>query len=162
MSWQQYVDSCLISCNNKFGHELVGVCSQAFIGDKNDGTKWAANPSSFTMADIKTTGENAGKQVNQTKNLKNVLDKGSPDPNIGIWINGKKYQFVKRDAQGQEVVCKCEGGGAVVCFTRLSIIVGIFETAKKMKYDKVEKSQNVGDTTMVVEELRDTFIEANY
>lgn len=162
MSWDAYVSDKLINCDTKFGHKLVGVCAQAFVGDKTNGAKWAASPATFTMADIKTTGENAGKQVNQSKNLQDVLAKGAPDPNIGIWINGEKYQMSKADKDGQEVVCKKEKGGAVVCFTGKCIIVGIYDTNKKFKYDGKDKTQNIGDCTMVVEELRDTLNEAGY
>lgn len=155
MSWSQYITQKLINNVTKHGHKCTNICEAAFIGKRDDGTLYAASDKKFNMGEFKTTGEAAGRKINQAKVLLEVLGKGYPDPNIGCWVNGKKYQFVKVDKGHNEIVLKCEGGGAVVCFTRTLILVGVFNSKKKYIRDKVEKDQNVGDTTETLEELQE-------
>lgn len=158
-SWSNYINFALLNSGDSLGHRFEKVLDEAGIFDIKDGTPWATSKN-FTLLKNYII-DNEGESINEFINLRDAINnKGIADPNKGgLRINKEKYLCVSYNDKSCCLYLKKMGGGACVCWTTKTIIIGTFSDAKKMKKDDNEKNQNYNDCNYVVENLA-TFLKS--
>jgi hypothetical protein len=169
MSWQDYVNAYLLNWTDpNNGKTAYNICDQGAIIGNQDGTIWASTPgfalkTSETVEVDREDGNGTEKvTLNEITNLLDAFNnKGEAKQKGGIRINGEKYFPVSFDADNNILYLKKSGGGAAVAKSGLGLVIGIFNSSKKLKnLHGNEEPQNPGMTNRVVEELQ-KFLLAN-
>ena len=137
MSWAAYITNSLVNRQDAAGHVYNNVLTEAAIMGL-DGAEWA-----------KTAGLTV--KPDEVKALVTLLaQKTNATPSVVI--GGKKYQVTNFESD-KVVYLKIKDGGATVAKTGKALIIGVYSTTKKYKYDGKELPQSVGMCNTAVEEL---------
>lgn len=160
-SWSSYINYALLNSGDTLGHRFEKVLSDAGIFDIKDGTPWATSKNFSLIKKTSLDNEGLSTEINEFKNLRDAINnKGIADPNKGgLRINNEKYLCVSYNDKSCCLYLKKMGGGACVCWTSRTIIIGTFSDGKKMKKDDIERNQNYSDCNYVVENLA-TFLKS--
>ena len=163
MSWNDYVSNKLINSVDANGHKLTNVLENGALIGVNDGVTWAAS-AGFSIAKHKGTVEGSGEvEIDEFANIQDAFNNGGDCKKVGgIRLNKEKFYMVNFDADKKVMYLKKQGGGACIAKSNMAYIIGVFATAKKMKFDEKEENQNPGMCNKVVEELQEYLISLNY
>jgi len=163
MSWNDYITSKLLVVTDANGHVIENAVEEAAIIGNKDGAVWAATQG-FNIGVDKVQIEGKGTvEVNEFQNISDAFShNGDCTKDGGIRLNNVKYFMINFDPEKNVMYLKRQGGGAVIALSKLSYIIGTFNSEKMMTRDKVQENQNNGYCAKVVEELAQLLISMNY
>ena len=160
--WQGIIQSKLLNCVDKHGHNYTNCLESAVIIGE-DGGLWGRSEG---MLIGKRAEEVEGKGIVAVDEFKNIVSgfKNKGDCKIigGYWINGEKYVSIGYDEGTKVLKLKKNGGGAIVAKIKTAYLIGTWADKNKMQKDGKDLQQNMPDATTAVEELQEELIKNGY
>ena len=142
MSWGDYIEKMIV--NNEQKNHKNCCCAGAIIG---------LNGSIYAQGgeDFKSTAPEIVKAIS-----------GDLNQCIALNIGKTRYQVTQRSTDPFPCMyLKSTGGGACIAKAKTLVVVGIFDTNKKVKKTSGEFAQNVGDCNTAVEDCTSSLIGNN-
>ena len=160
MSWDAYVELCLMQKETVSG-TIHNCCESAAILSAATADLWAATPNfEFLMdsTDVPSSDFSHSDRiiVNEAESLLYAIKNGGMAPTrAGLYLRGERYMVVRFDEDTSTMYLKKKNGGACVCLTNVTIVVGTYDSKMKVASPPGEAAfpQNAGLTNERVERL---------
>ena len=160
MSWDAYVELCLMQKESPTG-TINNCCESAAILSAATADIWAAT-SNFELlmdsTDVPSSDFTHTDRfiVNEAESLLYAIrHNGAAPSRAGLYLRGERYMVVRFDEETATMYLKKKNGGACVCLTNVTIVVGTYDSKIKVATPPGEASfpQNAGLTNERVERL---------